>query len=158
MHGSQQVSPWRFVSALAIALAGCNYNEAKVGAGLGEAGQSAPGQVVCQTSGPASSVSLAQVLDFAAVNQAVFIPHCTRCHSTAGRDRGGVNLETYANVISWRREIESAVGTDFMPPRVPLSPDLKSMLSQWFASGAPESLSNPQQPGQPACLAREGGV
>lgn len=77
---------------------------------------------------------------FAEVFTQVIGPRCAGCHSEAGGNRGGVNLETFANVKSELAAIDEAVATGFMPPRRsgPLTPEQKDLLARWIAAGAPQ--------------------
>ena len=108
-------------------IASCGYNNTKLpitagnNSGLGSGG----------TTGP----------DFVNVKAQFFQPHCMRCHSDAGGNRAGVNLETYANVSRFLSRAQSAVNAGSMPPAGPLSADRKSILNDWIAAGAPEFAS-----------------
>lgn len=78
-----------------------------------------------------------KALDFATVRAQIFTPHCIRCH---GR------FEEYAKVALELNRIQDAVVANRMPPRVPLSGELKSLLSEWINKGAPETA--PSEGGQ----------
>lgn len=72
-----------------------------------------------------------QGLDFAKVNAAIFTPHCIGCHAA---------FATYARVASRLPEIQRAIDTNAMPKGGPaLNADLKIMLAEWIAAGAPET-------------------
>ena len=77
-------------------------------------------------------------LDFLAVKSQFFEPQCLRCHSNAGGNRGGVNLETYVNVSNFLSRVQSAVNSGVMPPSGSLSTSMKSILNNWISAGAPE--------------------
>ncbi len=79
--------------------------------------------------------------DFAMVSQAVFIPHCVKCHSNTGA-KGGVNLEVYANAARHASEIGSSLDIDDMPRKAPaLDPKLKAIVYAWIDAGAPETIA-----------------
>ena len=64
------------------------------------------------------------------------------CHSEAGGNKGGLNFETYENVIANLADIKNqAVTLKKMPPRKPLTSDLTSILSSWIGAGAPKTLA-----------------
>ena len=87
------------------------------------------------------------VLDYKFVNQNVFAPKCIRCHSNAGGNKGGINLESYAQVKQNIAKIEDAVIVQqFMPPAGPLTEDLRGILSQWIDKGLPETSTDPIGP------------
>ena len=78
--------------------------------------------------------------DFAFVSQAVFVPHCVKCHGNAGA-KGGVNLEVYANAARHATEIGAALDIDDMPRKAPaLDPKLKAIVYAWIDAGAPETV------------------
>lgn len=80
-------------------------------------------------------VPSAPELTFASVYERVLQPSCVGCHGT----RGGVNLETYDNVLDHKKDIVDAVESGFMPPRsrTPLSAEQKQHLLAWIQAGAP---------------------
>jgi mono/diheme cytochrome c family protein len=83
--------------------------------------------------------------DFAMVSQAVFVPHCVKCHG-ATMTKGGVNLEAYANAARHAQEIADSLDTDDMPRKAPpLDPTLKAIVYAWIDAGAPENVA----PGSP---------
>jgi uncharacterized membrane protein len=79
---------------------------------------------------------------FADVMEKVLKTNCLKCHSEAGRNRGKVNLETYANVIDVQDDLLTDLETDQMPPSppkgIPLTDEQKKLIFDWFAAGAPE--------------------
>jgi len=86
-------------------------------------------------------------LDFASVKAQFFQPQCLRCHSNVGGNKGGINLETYANVSRFLNRAQSAVNSGVMPPAGPLPANIKSILNNWIVAGAPEFASvNPGAP------------
>jgi len=69
-------------------------------------------------------------LNFATVKAAIFTPHCIGCHS---------QFADYRRVASQLEDIQTAVDLNFMPKNSPpLSAELKDMLAEWIAGGAPE--------------------
>ncbi|MGE4130338.1 MAG: hypothetical protein AB7F86_01800 [Bdellovibrionales bacterium] len=82
-------------------------------------------------------------LDFKSVKATVFDPYCIACHSQAGGNRGGVNLETYANVVADLASIRASVETGRMPRTSPMPEREKSFLLAWITAGAPEFASQP---------------
>ncbi|CAN5630743.1 hypothetical protein BH10BDE1_BH10BDE1_10270 [soil metagenome] len=83
--------------------------------------------------------------DFAMVSQAVFVPHCVKCHG-ATMQKGHVNLEEYANASAHTKEIADSLDTDDMPRKAPaLDPKLKAIVYAWIDAGAPETVT----PGTP---------
>ena len=77
-------------------------------------------------------------VDFATVKAQVFEPYCIRCHSAAGGNTAGVNLEAYANVFTQLSRITGAVNSSFMPKNGVLPSGAKSLLNAWAQAGAPE--------------------
>lgn len=73
---------------------------------------------------------------FSTVSQQVLRPYCTDCHSNAGGNPFGVNLETYANTKPILEEIWDAVESCRMPKSGCLPDNAKSILEKWIQSGA----------------------
>lgn len=113
------------LSLLSLNLMGCGYDKTDLpgGGSLGE--------------NPAKGGGNSGV-GFNEVSAQVFQPHCLRCHSTAGGDRAGVNLETYTNVKRFIAQVESTVSSGAMPPRGGLAVEAKAVLLDWIRAGAPE--------------------
>lgn len=118
-----------------ILLAGCNFNRPK---GPGDGKGRPPGQK--PDVGP---------VDFATVQSTVIAPKCASCHSNAGGNAGGANLETYANVKALvdRIQYRSLVKKD-MPP-VALSSAESNVLAAWIEQGAPEIVEGGSQKPEP---------
>lgn len=76
---------------------------------------------------------------FAQVFEKVIKTNCFNCHA-APANRGGVNLETYANVFASRHEIKFEVENGTMPTKrgTPLTDEQKKMIISWIEQGAPE--------------------
>lgn len=81
---------------------------------------------------------------FQSIKAAVFDPYCLACHSQAGGDRGGINLETYTRVLPLVAAIRSSVITGRMPRGSTLPEKEKSFLLAWIDAGAPELSIQPQ--------------
>lgn len=108
---------------LGSSLYGCNYNDLK----------NAP-----PVNGKGDRETF-QSVDFQTVKTKVIDAACIRCHSGAA-PKGGVRLETYADVFSQAANVRLQVETGAMPPRPPgLSVEQKSLLFAWVDSGAPET-------------------
>jgi len=72
---------------------------------------------------------------YAIVKEKIFEPHCTECHG----NKGGVNLETYANVKLNLNDIaRTTVEQKTMPKNGALAKDEITLLSEWIKAGAPE--------------------
>jgi uncharacterized membrane protein len=87
-------------------------------------------------------------IDYAFVKAKVFQPKCVRCHSSAGGNKGDVNMETYENVIANLADIENDTLVEkSMPPRRaggPLGEYEQNILKLWIDAGAPkEAASDP---------------
>ncbi len=82
-------------------------------------------------------------LSFANVFTKVIKTNCFSCHASP-RNASGINLETYASVLSNRVAIAQAVESKFMPEsqgRV-MPDDQRELLLRWLAAGAPfESMA-----------------
>lgn len=80
---------------------------------------------------------------FASIQSSILEPSCYACHSAAAGNKGGVNLETYANVKAQLADVQADVDSGDMPQSGPeVSASLKAVLDQWIANGAPESASS----------------
>lgn len=75
-----------------------------------------------------------KALDFAIVKAQIFTPRCVRCHQ---------EFADYAKVALELNQIQDAVLTNRMPPRGPLSDELKGLLTEWIGNGAPEITPEP---------------
>lgn len=63
---------------------------------------------------------------------------CFRCHSEAGGNRAGVNLETYENVLAHREGLQMHIEAGTMPPIRPLrlTDDQQTLVLNWLNQGA----------------------
>lgn len=89
---------------------------------------------------------------FATIQSQILAPRCYECHSNAGGNRGGINLESYQNVKNMARAVNASVVNNSMPMnRSPLTAAQKQLLASWVAAGSPENpiQGNPSQPGSP---------
>lgn len=93
-----------------------------------------------------SNGSAPTATDFTLIKAQVFQPYCLRCHSAAGGNRGGINLETYASVKPLLTRIKSAVNSGFMPPSGPLPDATKKLLIDWIDAGGVEKVSTSDTP------------
>lgn len=71
---------------------------------------------------------------YATVRKAVFQRKCESCHGK----KGGVNLETYENVMANLSMVRSEIESDSMPKEVPLSEKEKRYVLNWIRAGAPK--------------------
>jgi len=80
-------------------------------------------------------------MGFQYVTENVFQPRCYKCHSAAGGNVHGVNLETYSKVYALRKKIRDvALVRKIMPPAKaggPLSAREATILWNWLNAGAP---------------------
>lgn len=78
-------------------------------------------------------------VDFSVVMEKVMVKNCLNCHSNAGGNRGGLNLETYEDVIAVAAEIKDLVSSRTMPPRrmTALTDQQIQLLVEWIDAGAP---------------------
>lgn len=119
-------SKWTSLFIITFLLSACHYKINKEsGVGLGDGGNVTAGQV-----------------SFATVMSEVIAPKCLECHSSAGGNRGGVNLETYAAVKAEVTAIRATIANDSMPlNRAPLTANQKALLNKWIDAGAPETVA-----------------
>ncbi len=106
-----------------VLIASCGYKSTEIPPGAGASGGSSQG---------------ASTLDFATTKSQVFETYCLRCHSAAGGNKGGINLESFGNVKPLVQRIQSAVDRGSMPPSGGLPSTAKSQLTNWIQAGAPE--------------------
>lgn len=119
------------IVGITLQLVGCNYSLTKtpqVSEGIGEV----------------------QVLSFQTVNKSIIQPKCLECHSSAGGDAGGVNLESYEQVMRHISSIQSEIASDSMPKnRGKLTAKEKKMVLDWIVAGAPRNPTDSTQPTEP---------
>ncbi len=120
---------------LVFAISGCGYSSTHL-----KENQAADGNTNNGASG--------NVVDFATVKAQVFQPYCIRCHSAAGGNSTGVNLETFASVSGRTSGIKAAVDSGFMPRNGTLPASAKGLLNAWFQAGSPEFATTTPGPTQ----------
>lgn len=77
-------------------------------------------------------------IKFAEVKATVFTASCS-CHSPAGGNLGGVNLDTFALVKNSLDAVKrTSLDSSRMPPGTPLSSSAAAVLRAWIEQGAPE--------------------
>jgi uncharacterized membrane protein len=110
-------------SVVVLSLNACNFNEQK-----GE------------TDDTVVEVTEAD-LNYANVNTKFFSLYCLSCHSSAGGNRAGINLESYANVMAQLDRVKGTVLEEgSMPPSgsPPVSAGAAALLKAWIDAGAPQ--------------------
>jgi uncharacterized membrane protein/polyisoprenoid-binding protein YceI len=73
--------------------------------------------------------------------KSIFQNNCIACHSEKSGNPGGVNLETYENILTKKDLILSEITTNSMPPvfaKQKLSKEDSDLLKAWIQAGAPE--------------------
>jgi mono/diheme cytochrome c family protein len=95
---------------------------------------------------PPMAIAKPGAIDFRLVSVAVFQPQCVDCHGA----KGGVSVETYAEVLRNLQAIKGVVENRQMPPRSPLSQDAQNLVLQWIADGAPEVVDAAPEPRPPS--------
>ena len=113
-----------FIQVLFLIASGCGYYRDEYGSATPPS-PLAPGQE--------------KALNYASVREVLTRNRCLQCHSEAGRNRGRVNLETYAKVKSFMRSSLEQIDMGFMPddhgPSV--SPADRQFLGDWYSAGSP---------------------
>lgn len=104
----------------------CNYNNVK-------------GDAPAAAGGAPGAKSMAVVsLDYQSLNQSVIGPQCLQCHSNAGGNKGGLSLETYAQVrASLGRIYYRSIEKKDMPSGG-LGEAQYQILKAWIEAGGPE--------------------
>ena len=77
-------------------------------------------------------------VNFQIIRSQLLQTNCLKCHSASGGNKAGINLETYDNVLRNLKDVEASVVEGFMPPRGPVSQELKDLLVKWIQLGAPQ--------------------
>lgn len=84
-------------------------------------------------------------VDYAFVLQNVISPKCLACHSAAGGNQGGTNLETLKSIRALMSRISyRSIERRDMPPTGLGDRDV-TILKNWIEQGAPETLVGPQE-------------
>lgn len=85
--------------------------------------------------------------NFSVIQSNILQPKCVMCHSASGGNAGGINVETYANVMASITQIQNAiVVAQSMPPGQSLTSSLRQLFATWVADGEPETSSSPEMP------------
>jgi mono/diheme cytochrome c family protein len=135
---------WTILVLVNLLLMGCGYSHTEITKPVSSGAVS--GNPETGTGG--GSQPLPSGPDYQAIRTQIFQPHCLRCHSQAGGNRGGINLESFTNVKNNTTVTLQAVKSGFMPPSGPLDPQLVTLLETWIKAGAPEKIT-PPSPSQP---------
>ncbi len=66
----------------------------------------------------------------------ILAEHCTKCHNDSDDARGPMSLETYEDVLEWKRDVGVWVNADLMPPRqssipVVITTEERDILVEW---------------------------
>jgi uncharacterized membrane protein len=78
-------------------------------------------------------------VSFAEIHEKILEPSCLGCHSAAGGNQGGVNVETHAAAKSVAGGIRSStVNSRRMPKGDSLSANEIALLKAWLDQGTPE--------------------
>lgn len=98
----------------------------------------APVATATPTTTPTSTPTSSGNVTYAQVNSQIFTPSCISCHS-GSRASAGVDLSTYANVVSNISAIQQqALVNQSMPPSQPLSSSNQTLLKTWISQGTPQ--------------------
>lgn len=121
---------WKLLFAAQLFLFGCNYNQSK---NTGDTGAQ------IQKIVPPEQITFKML-------QTSVLPECLRCHSAAGGNKGGISLETFADVFKNAHQIRIEVAGGTMPPTGKLSDAKIKMLTDWIDNGALENGGKPSEP------------
>ncbi len=90
-------------------------------------------------SSPLEEVPPDNEINYALVREKIFKMSCFSCHSNAGGNVDGINLETYFNTVEEVEDIEEVIREHEMPPapRPSLEPIPRQVLLRWIQLGAP---------------------
>jgi hypothetical protein len=88
---------------------------------------------------PLTEVPPDSEITYELVRNKIFKFRCFACHSTAGGNANGLNLETYFNTVDEIDDIyeEVSEGRMPLPPRPPLNQVERTTLLRWIDIGAP---------------------
>ncbi len=90
-------------------------------------------------SNPLEEVPPDNEINYALVREKIFKISCFSCHSNAGGNVDGINLETYFNTVEEIEDIEEVIREGEMPP--PPRPSIgtipRRVLLRWIQLGAP---------------------
>lgn len=83
------------------------------------------------------------LIDYAQIKTQIIAPNCYACHTAASGNQGGINLETYQNVLNHLVDIQADIADGSMPKNSnPLSANEKSLLNTWVSQGSPQTVSS----------------
>jgi uncharacterized membrane protein len=112
-----------FILAVLL-LSSCNYSRMKKPLQLDEGLQ---------------KIASPEEITFKMVNESVIQPACLSCHSEAGGNRGGLNLENFENVFKNSHAIRLEVAGGTMPPSQKLTDQQIKLVTAWIDAGAHEN-------------------
>lgn len=89
---------------------------------------------------PLTSMPSDSEINFTLIKNKIFSFYCLSCHSDAGGNRDGVNLERYRNVIDDLKDLQEVLSEGSMPPRPRPGLSLleKNVILRWIRLGAPQ--------------------
>jgi uncharacterized membrane protein len=116
-----------------FSLFGCNYNRVKGNSDL--------------SANPENLHSASfEAFDYSSIKASVLDVSCVGCHSNAGGNQGGLNLESYDNVKAASAKIYyRTIEAKNMPPVAVLSESSFGLLKNWIEIGAPEKSTTKRQ-------------
>ena len=106
-------------------LFGCNYNQSKVSSDKMPA--------------TTQKITSPDQLTYKLVKESVLLNACLKCHSEAGGNKGGINLENFENVFKNSHQIRIEVAGGTMPPTGKLSEEQIKIVTDWIDAGAAEN-------------------
>jgi uncharacterized membrane protein len=113
-----------FIAIVASTLSACNYTRMKSG-----------GNGANDSFGTLDPSEKAASMNFSYINENIIKPRCVSCHGNSG----GVNLESYENILSHMHVIHQSVFIDnTMPKRGTLSDSERRLLWHWLDMGCPK--------------------
>ncbi len=124
MNIGRRILPLVCGLSLALLSGACNFNKQKV-------------DTSNETAAPVSAADL----NYANINSKVIEPYCLSCHSAAGGNRAGLNLETYASIMNRLELVQVTVIMErSMPPSgsPALDPSAYALMKAWLEAGAPQ--------------------
>ena len=111
--------------AASLLFFGCSYNESKI------KDEKAPPLT--------QKITSPEQITYKLVHESVLQNACLRCHSAAGGNRGGINLESYQNVFKNSHQIRIEVAGATMPPSDKLTAEQIKLVTDWIDAGASEN-------------------
>jgi mono/diheme cytochrome c family protein len=115
--------PFIFALLIAVVQSGCNYTIWKNGHGPTN-----------EAFGDLDTNEKLSTMNYTYISENILKPKCVGCHGSSG----GVNLESYQNVLANKDRIHKSVFTDgTMPKRGSLTEDEKRLLWHWLDLNCP---------------------